>query len=127
MLYPFVRRVIILIRQIIAQFRLYISCVGKVMERVVYKHVYNHLQSLKLIYEFQFGLMYVTPFIIMFVHFISKTGGRVIANNSLLSFIQITMKPIKQISIDSIRQWDTTFHVCIENVCTNNVFVCAVV
>jgi hypothetical protein len=22
---------------------------------------------------------------------------------------------------------DTTFHVCIENVCTNNVFVCAVV
>jgi hypothetical protein len=26
-----------------------ISCVGKVMERVVYKHVYNHLESLKLI------------------------------------------------------------------------------
>ena len=57
MLYPFVRRVIILIRQIIAQFRLYISCVGKVMERVVYKHVYNHLQSLKLIWEFQSGFL----------------------------------------------------------------------
>jgi hypothetical protein len=34
-----------------------ISCVGKVMERVVYKHVYNHLQSLKLIYEFQSGFL----------------------------------------------------------------------
>jgi hypothetical protein len=31
------------------------NCVGKVMERVVYKHVYNRLQSLKLIYEFQSG------------------------------------------------------------------------
>ena len=30
-----------------------ISCVGKVMERVLYQHVYIHLQSLKLIYEFQ--------------------------------------------------------------------------
>jgi hypothetical protein len=30
-----------------------ISCVGKVMERVVYKHVYNHLHSNKLIYEYQ--------------------------------------------------------------------------
>ena len=27
------------------------------MERVVYKHVYNHLQSLKLIYEFQSGFL----------------------------------------------------------------------
>jgi hypothetical protein len=27
------------------------------MERVVYKHIYNHLQSLKLIYEFQFGFL----------------------------------------------------------------------
>ena len=34
-----------------------ISCVGKVMERVVYKHVYSHLQSLKLIYEFQSGFL----------------------------------------------------------------------
>jgi hypothetical protein len=32
----------------------------------------------------------------------SKTGERVFENNSLLSFIQITMKPIKQIYIDSI-------------------------
>jgi hypothetical protein len=31
--------------------------VGIVMERVVYKHVYNHLQSLKLIYEFQSGFL----------------------------------------------------------------------
>jgi hypothetical protein len=30
-----------------------ISCVGKVMERIVYKHVYNHLHSNKLIYEYQ--------------------------------------------------------------------------
>jgi len=31
------------------------NCVGKVMERVVYKYVYNRLQGLKLIYEFQSG------------------------------------------------------------------------
>ena len=34
-----------------------ISCVGKVTERVAYKHVYNHLQRLKLIYEFQSGCL----------------------------------------------------------------------
>ena len=34
-----------------------ISCVGKVMERVVYKHVYNHLQKYKLIYEYQSGFL----------------------------------------------------------------------
>ena len=34
-----------------------ISCVGKVMERVVYKHVYNHLQRNKLIYEYQSGFL----------------------------------------------------------------------
>jgi hypothetical protein len=34
-----------------------ISCVGKVMERVVYKHVYNHLHSNKLIYEYQSGFL----------------------------------------------------------------------
>lgn len=34
-----------------------ISCVGKVMERVVYKNVYNHLHSNKLIYEYQSGFL----------------------------------------------------------------------
>lgn len=34
-----------------------ISCVGKLMERVVYKHVYNHLQMNKLIYEYQSGFL----------------------------------------------------------------------
>lgn len=34
-----------------------ISCVGKVMERVIYKHVYNHLQKHKLIYEYQSGFL----------------------------------------------------------------------
>ena len=35
----------------------FISCLGKVMERVVYKHVYNHLHSSKLIYEYQSGFL----------------------------------------------------------------------
>jgi hypothetical protein len=30
-----------------------ISCVGKIMERVINKHVFNHLQRNKLIYEYQ--------------------------------------------------------------------------
>ena len=34
-----------------------ISCVGKVMERVVFKHVYNHLFNNKLIYEYQSGFL----------------------------------------------------------------------
>jgi hypothetical protein len=34
-----------------------ISCVGKVMERVVNRHVYNHLHSNKLIYEYQSGFL----------------------------------------------------------------------
>ena len=34
-----------------------ISCVGKVMERIVYKHVFNHLQRNKLIYEYQSGFL----------------------------------------------------------------------
>ena len=34
-----------------------ISCVRKVMERVVYKHVYNHLVRLKLIYQYQSGFL----------------------------------------------------------------------
>ena len=34
-----------------------ISCIGKVMERVVYKHVYNHLVRNKLIYEYQSGFL----------------------------------------------------------------------
>jgi len=34
-----------------------INCVGKVMERVVYKHVHNHLHSNKLIYEYQLGFL----------------------------------------------------------------------
>ena len=34
-----------------------ISCVGKVMERVVYKHVYNHLHENKLFYEYQSGFL----------------------------------------------------------------------
>lgn len=34
-----------------------ISCIGKVMERVVYKYVYNHLQRFKLIYEYQSGFL----------------------------------------------------------------------
>jgi hypothetical protein len=29
------------------------SCVGKIMERVIYKYVFNHLQRNKLIYEYQ--------------------------------------------------------------------------
>jgi hypothetical protein len=34
-----------------------ISCVGKVMEKVVSRHVYNHLHSNKLIYEYQSGFL----------------------------------------------------------------------
>ena len=32
-----------------------INCVGKIMERVIYKHVYNYLHQNKLIYEYQSG------------------------------------------------------------------------
>jgi len=32
-----------------------INCVGKVMERITYKHVYNHLMQNKLIYQYQSG------------------------------------------------------------------------
>ena len=32
-----------------------ISCVGKIIERVLYKHVYNHLVQNKLIYQYQSG------------------------------------------------------------------------
>ena len=34
-----------------------ISCVGKIMERVVYKNVYNYLGRNKLIYEYQSGFL----------------------------------------------------------------------
>ena len=34
-----------------------ISCVGKVMERVVFKYVYNHLHLNKLIYKYQSGFL----------------------------------------------------------------------
>jgi hypothetical protein len=34
-----------------------ISCVGKIMERVIYKYVFNHLQRNKLIYEYQSGFL----------------------------------------------------------------------
>jgi len=35
----------------------FISCVRKIMERIVYKHVYNHLQRNKLINEYQSGFL----------------------------------------------------------------------
>ena len=34
-----------------------ISCVGKIMERVVYKHVYNYLHQNRIIYEYQSGFL----------------------------------------------------------------------
>ena len=34
-----------------------ISCVGKLMERVIYKYVYNYLSQNKLIYEYQSGFL----------------------------------------------------------------------
>ena len=34
-----------------------ISCVGKIMERVVYKYVYNHLKKCKVLYEYQSGFL----------------------------------------------------------------------
>jgi hypothetical protein len=34
-----------------------ISCVGKIMEKVVYKNVYNYLVRNKLIYEYQSGFL----------------------------------------------------------------------
>jgi hypothetical protein len=34
-----------------------ISCVGKLMERIVYKHVYNHFLNNKLIYKYQSGFL----------------------------------------------------------------------
>ena len=34
-----------------------ISCVGKIMERVIYEYVFNHLQRNKLIYEYQSGFL----------------------------------------------------------------------
>jgi hypothetical protein len=37
--------------------RIDISCVGKIMERVVYKHVYNYLHQNRIIYEYQSGFL----------------------------------------------------------------------
>jgi hypothetical protein len=34
-----------------------ISCVGKLMERIVYKHVYNHFLNNNLIYKYQSGFL----------------------------------------------------------------------
>ena len=34
-----------------------ISCVGKLMERIVYEHVYNHLVNNNLIYKYQSGFL----------------------------------------------------------------------
>jgi hypothetical protein len=34
-----------------------ISCVGKIMERVIYKYVFSHLQRNKLIDEYQSGFL----------------------------------------------------------------------
>ena len=34
-----------------------ISCVGKIMERVIYKHVYYYLHQNRLIYEYQSGFL----------------------------------------------------------------------
>jgi hypothetical protein len=34
-----------------------ISCVGKLMERIVYKHVYNHFVNNNLIYKYQSGFL----------------------------------------------------------------------
>ena len=34
-----------------------LSCVGKIMESVIYKYVFNHLQRNKLIYEYQSGFL----------------------------------------------------------------------
>ena len=34
-----------------------LSCVGKLMERIVYKHVYNHLVDSNLIYKYQSGFL----------------------------------------------------------------------
>ena len=34
-----------------------ISCVGKIMERIIYKHVYNYLHQNILIYEYQSGFL----------------------------------------------------------------------
>ena len=34
-----------------------ISCVGRVMEKVIYKHVYKHLHSNNLIYQYQSGFL----------------------------------------------------------------------
>ena len=34
-----------------------ISCVGKTFERIIFKHVYNHLISNSLIYQYQSGFL----------------------------------------------------------------------
>jgi hypothetical protein len=34
-----------------------INCFGKIIERVIYKYVFNHLQRNKLIYEYQSGFL----------------------------------------------------------------------
>ena len=39
-------------------------CVGKVLKRVVYKHVYNHVHSNKLISEYQSGFLPNTQLLI---------------------------------------------------------------
>jgi hypothetical protein len=38
-----------------------ISCVGKVMEKIIYKHVYNHLIQNKLIYQYQSAFCLCIP------------------------------------------------------------------
>jgi hypothetical protein len=37
-----------------------ISCVGKIMEQVIYKNVYNYLVRSKLIYEYQSGFQIIS-------------------------------------------------------------------
>ncbi len=34
-----------------------LSCIGKVMERIMFKHIYNHLYTNKLIYDRQSGFL----------------------------------------------------------------------
>ena len=54
MLLQYLKRVILHCRLITD---LYHLCVGKIMERVIYKHVYNHLHQNRLMYEYQSGFL----------------------------------------------------------------------
>jgi hypothetical protein len=81
-----------------------ISCVGKLMEQIVYKHVYNHLVNSSLIYKYQSGFLpkYST------VHQLLELYNSIL--NSLkndISFSPISFMYIRNMRRPSTDPWGT--------------------